>query len=977
MGGLQIPSDKNRKKIINHRKQAEREAMRRPQRPRTATPQPSTSSDPGILPEQYRPQLPPVIQAEVLRSCQGAAFLGYLHEGVQYYGVIYACNTINNAPGVIQTQMSRFRDLIDSYSDAPLADQWTSVVGERFITSGLQLRDRNCMKSCGRMVCAGCMFPVPEHEVIPRRHFINPNQRKLMAQPRNTYRVVAQCSAPRREQRRSPVSPPMQQSSMRAQKTTHVVEQSADDAGSVLGAEYLPGFVNGSCRVTKSPAPVKNKRKDFTPRGAYSVIVPAGVDPFEPEYDPVPGSSSSSDESYIPREAEGGVTKANQNGTAGEMVGFKRLTKVGGTLVTGNVRTAAAVLRANMASTVSGVNIGRAPFSGVYNPNSNSNSVRAHSLSATSVSRDAESVSDLHGNTVRFNNEGIRNALSYEIQRGNADSPLHMKLVRLPNEGNPNVAADVDPLMRTATAHVRRLAPLVVPTAVTKTTFVRPSPPPRNNTMMATDSYIPRPATPKNAFAEDKLTSAAKNQLVTKPDGEAPRISSPQMSHRPVGVPEQSNNKSPTPVSVTNEYESILVRGSANASDDITKIQIDPGNVAPSRKTEKPQATDSDVNLPNDGNLPAKAATHAPIKMVLKVKKTESIDSSSPSNSNGSSARKVTELRYPSAIEKTVLKTCSTPRRSDGGYPPMSKPPNPLLPEVKQEEGLNSEDRFEVRRTGSRKRTSTVVMSEFDKQIKEEKRRRREEDSSGSSDDDDQVVPSKAENVLNLKVGDVVWAKSGSDAYWPGRLDAFRKVDGKSGARIVWFGATTYSPFIEFSRLEKFVASYSNRFNPKRADQRYHRAVADGIIACLPEKGYFEKKLSPQVLKVLLSEHHFNPGEVNVITKRKKKPASQGSASKKKKAAVRKSPPVIVKAVGDPEQLLTTNKESPGMTLKREVKVEQPQENTAPESPASAVSDELPSADSAVHEATPGDAADSGSSDDGDKPLVIAVDLED
>lgn len=972
MGGLQIPSDKNRKKIINHRKQAEREAMRRPQRPRTATPQPSTSSDQGALPEQlYRPQLPPVIHAEVLRSCEGAAFLGYCHEGVQYYGVIYACNTVNGAPGVIQQEMMRFRDLVDAYTDAPLTDQWTSVVGERFITSGLQLRDRNCMKACGRMVCAGCMFPVPEHEVIPRRHYINPTQRKLMARPRDTSRVVAQCSGPRREQRRSSVSPPIQQP-IRAQKPTHGADQSADDVAN----EYLSDLLNGSCHVTKSPTPVKNKRKDFTPRGAYSVMVPAGVDPFEPEYDPVPGPSSSSDGCYIPREAKGGVIKANQNGTASEVLGLKRISKAGGALVRENVRTATALVAANMASTPSGVSIGRASFTGIYGSNSNSSSVVARSLPASTISRDAEGVPDLHGNTVRFNSEGIRNALSYEIQKGKADSPLHMKLVRLPNEGNSNVTTEVDPLLRTATAHVRRLAPLMVPTAMTNITFTRPQVPPRNNALPAIDSCAPRPATPKNAFVEDKPTSTAKNQLVTKPNGEAPRVSSPHVPHRPVGVPEQSNNKSPTPVNVTNEYESILVRGSTRGSCDTAKTPTDPGNAVPSYETEKPQATDSDVSLPSEGNLPVPPAAHAPIKMVLKVKKTESVDSSSPSNSNGSSTRKVTELRYPSAIEKTVLKTCSAPRRSDGGYPPMSKPSNPVLQEVKEEEGSDSTDRLEVRRTSNRKRTSTAVMSEFDRQVKEEKRRRRE-DGSGSSDDDDQVVPSKAENVLNLKLGEVVWAKSGSDAYWPGRLDAFRKVNGKSGARIVWFGATTYSPFIEFSRLEKFVASYSNRFNPKRVDQRYHKAVADGIIACLPEKGYFEKKLSPQVLKVLVSEHNFNPGEVNIITKRKKKPAGQGSATKKKKTVVRKPSPIVVKVDDDSKQLLTTAQEPLELAQKHEHEVEQPRNTTAPGSPVSAVSDELPSADSTVHETTLEDAADSGSSDGDDKPLVIAVDLED
>lgn len=72
------------------------------------------------------------------------------------------------------------------------------------------------------------------------------------------------------------------------------------------------------------------------------------------------------------------------------------------------------------------------------------------------------------------------------------------------------------------------------------------------------------------------------------------------------------------------------------------------------------------------------------------------------------------------------------------------------------------------------------------------------------------------------------------------------------------------------------------RFNPKRAEPTYHRAVADSIIANLPAKGYFEQKLSPQVFKILLRSRKFDLRNVKVITKRRKKPAAHGPPTKKR-----------------------------------------------------------------------------------------------
>lgn len=79
------------------------------------------------------------------------------------------------------------------------------------------------------------------------------------------------------------------------------------------------------------------------------------------------------------------------------------------------------------------------------------------------------------------------------------------------------------------------------------------------------------------------------------------------------------------------------------------------------------------------------------------------------------------------------------------------------------------------------------------------------------------------------------------------------------------------------------VTFLNYRFNPKRAESNYHKAVASGIAACLPRRGYFEQKLSLQVHKVLISTHGFDPGEeIKIITKRKRKSAGMSSSQKKR-----------------------------------------------------------------------------------------------
>ncbi|VDO41436.1 unnamed protein product [Brugia timori] len=145
--------------------------------------------------------------------------------------------------------------------------------------------------------------------------------------------------------------------------------------------------------------------------------------------------------------------------------------------------------------------------------------------------------------------------------------------------------------------------------------------------------------------------------------------------------------------------------------------------------------------------------------------------------------------------------------------------------------------------------------------------------------------PAPMENN-GFRIGDIVWARNGMFPYWPGRIHEFVKENKKDGASIVWYGDNTYTPFIEFSRIEKFAESYDTRFNPMRPDLKYHKAVACAIISCLPNRGYFEKKLSSQVHEVLVKEK-IDLGEVNIIAKCKKR-TSSGSSSRRRKIVAAK-----------------------------------------------------------------------------------------
>ncbi|EJW84440.1 hypothetical protein WUBG_04653 [Wuchereria bancrofti] len=277
-----------------------------------------------------------------------------------------------------------------------------------------------------------------------------------------------------------------------------------------------------------------------------------------------------------------------------------------------------------------------------------------------------------------------------------------------------------------------------------------------------------------------------------------------------------------------------------------------------------------------------------PIKIVLKpVKRNElnpsvrpkcEVQYSPPINSSDvvtrTSVRSAPDLRYPPAIEKAVFKIRSSvpQRRSDTGCPPMIK--------ATSTEMKTHFDRGNESISMKNYMPSTENFSHLF-----EKREGAQEMHAAEIKIAPNFPAAPMENN-GFRIGDIVWARNGMFPYWPGRIHEFVKENKKDGASIVWYGDNTYTPFIEFSRIERFVESYDTRFNPMRPDLKYHKAVASAIISCLPNRGYFEKKLSSQVHEVLVKEK-IDLGEVNIIAKCKKR-TSSGSSSRRRKMVAAK-----------------------------------------------------------------------------------------
>lgn len=737
MGRFPLPTEKQRHQIVQNRKNYEMNlsASLRMQ----STTQRGTSVPPKISETSVETSdMPQVIEAEVVRSSPGVLVVQYKQESTQYTGILLAENGANGTPGIISEDMSRFRETIKAYVDAPIIDQWTSVIGERFTTSGLQLRARSYMRKNGRMVCASCMEAIPDNEMITRKHFVNANQRKLQSFPKETKRIVAQLPS--------------------SEKPIVV-----DEVGYELLDEHLSGETadySSDASVSSTPLRRRNKRKAYVPRGACSVLVPAGVDLFEPEYDPLPGPSSGSARGLCNVELSHKHAKS-------------RLLPTSVTIK--NRRVSSDLIRNNASG-------------GIVDSLSNNNPEPARNKDVRNVSGSS---------TRRFKSDKIRRAFSseYSIRKPVSDS-LHMTFVRQSNEHD-----------------------------ICSSTGCRSRPP-------IVDSFRQQPFT---------IPSLDRSLIRFTASPSFPSLDSPEMKKTGLDVMEKVC---------------------------LTSSKAESGSNVMER------------------NLPCRP----PIKIVLKpVKKNElnpslrpkrEVQYSPPINSSDvvarTSVRSAPDLRYPSAIEKAVFKIRpSIPqRRSDTGCPPMIKATST---EIKTH--------FDHGNDGDESITMKTYMpsTENFSQLFEKREGAQEKHAAGI--ELARNFPAPMENN-GFRIGDIVWARNGMFPYWPGRIHEFVKENKKDGASIVWYGDNTYTPFIEFSRIEKFAESYDTRFNPMRPDLKYHKAVASAIISCLPNRGYFEKKLSSQVHEVLVKEK-IDLGEVNIIAKCKKR-TSSGSSSRRRKIVAAK-----------------------------------------------------------------------------------------
>ncbi|VDK84661.1 unnamed protein product [Litomosoides sigmodontis] len=756
MGRFPLPTEKQRHQIIQHRKNYEvnlSNSLRMQaatQRGRSAPPKVSDAS------AKETSNIPQVIETEVIRSSPGVLVVQYKHESThtKYTGILLAENgyayariryplvncSENGTPGIISEDMSRFRETVNAYVDAPIIDQWTSVIGERFTTSGLQLRARSYMRKNGRM--------------ITRKHFVNVNQRKLQSIPKETKRIVAQL-------------PPSEKPVCFYGACFGCTDCGAviypivvDEVGYELLDEHLSGETadySSDASVSSAPLRRRNKRKAYVPRGACSVLVPAGVDLFEPEYDPLPGPSSDSAKGLCNVEPSHKHAK----------------NRLPSSVTTKNRRGNSALVK----NSASSKTVGSLP---------NNNPEQAENKDIRNVSG---------GSMRRFKSDKIRRAFSteYSIRKPVSDS-LHMTFVRQSNEH------DICP----PTGH-------------------RSRPP---------------------------SVDSSRQQSFAMPSVDRSLI---QFTASPPVHPHQS-----------------------------TEIKKKGRDVREDARLASTKA-ETENNVERDDQC------RPPIKIVLKpVKKCEmnpplqkkcEMRHSSPVNTSDGAAqalaRSIPDLRYPPAIEKAVFKIRSPipQRRSDAGCPPMIKATSTEI-STHLDRGSDRDEFVNIKNcapwenileTGEEEGvqdrcvTKTRVAGNF--------------------------LASAMENN-GFSIGDIVWARNGMFPYWPGRIHEFVQENKKGGASIVWYGDNTYTPFIEFARIEKFTDSYETRFNPMRPDLKYHKAVANAIISCLPLRGYFENKLSSQVHEVLIKEK-VDLGEVNIIAKCKKRTSSGSSHRRRKIVATR------------------------------------------------------------------------------------------
>ncbi|VDN17522.1 unnamed protein product [Gongylonema pulchrum] len=188
---------------------------------------------------------------------------------------------------------------------------------------------------------------------------------------------------------------------------THI---GGDEVGDESGEEHFScesASFSSDASTCSVPLPKRNKRKAYVPRGACSVLMPAGVDLFEPEYDPVPS---------------GGTTNALCNVRTPP-----RLTKISDQPLLQARSVAPLPGPRNRQSSVKvsetneeAVNGGTAPLTG---------NDKDASENDTDDARDSRLASP-----VRFKSDKIRKAFSkYKIRKANTDS-LHMTFILQSNK---------------------------------------------------------------------------------------------------------------------------------------------------------------------------------------------------------------------------------------------------------------------------------------------------------------------------------------------------------------------------------------------------------------------------------------------------------------------------------------------------------------------------------------------------------------
>uniref|UniRef100_A0A0N5B111 PWWP domain-containing protein n=1 Tax=Syphacia muris TaxID=451379 RepID=A0A0N5B111_9BILA len=247
---------------------------------------------------------------------------------------------------------------------------------------------------------------------------------------------------------------------------------------------------------------------------------------------------------------------------------------------------------------------------------------------------------------------------------------------------------------------------------------------------------------------------------------------------------------------------------------------------------------------------------------------------SSPITSTaGSGRRSVADLRCPPEIAKSFEEP-DIVRRSDTGCPPMV----PRTTSGYDDVGTNvviEEKEKKKRKTSAKKKKAEVADEVSDEKSLEVATTVISEPSSDA--------PTAEENPFSLSSGDIVWAKNGSEPFWPGELFQFTRVNDVAGAVITWFGVDTFTPFVPLSKIEPFALKYSQRFNPKRNDRKYQKGVARGIYRCKPRSGYFENNLTKCIHEVLVNSYHFVLEPFEGSKKRKRK--STGFPVKKRRTA--------------------------------------------------------------------------------------------